>query len=290
MGINYTGNINSSVTRASGNFTEIENIDGSIVNSGDCFIGSGESFIKNIFDNECRDQGDFTRGRYERPTDAPFVPYQSYEPGPFASYGGPTHETANNFYKDVLTKSQQHQEYIARGSPGIIVAKLDREQTSVDQILGEAVGNEVFKKGIAIEGYVELNKIIMELSRFGLAEGEDVLIEFNYDRLVERLGRVILPGDMLAITLTTPRVSESTFYSDPNSKTYDVAQVQKIYRVMTSVPTKLFLHHYLAIEVSCKKTNLSQEIFYDWNDYYAVDEVPPDINSESNDPLPVDLP
>ena len=213
--------------------------------------------------------------------------YSSYSDGPFQIYGHPTHETPFNLMKDFHTIDKINQEYMTRSSSRLIVAKLDRELTEVDTLTGEPTGNEIFKKGIVVHGVYELNPIIQELSKFGITEDEDIIIKFNYTHLIERLGRPISAGDVVAVYLTSSRLTEQQLINDQAGKDAYVRQIRKIYKINTAVPKDIFLYNYLTIEVNATKTNLDTEILYDWEDCYEIGEVPPDINDEDYNPVPI---
>ena len=301
MAIGHLGDISSSgFPRIQGFFSELDQggsvgeslftgVDSSTpISSGECVTNAYSSGRFDNVSGACLTD-EYSSGKFEGVDGAVTVePYQAYGEGPFSIYGNPTHETPFNFMKDFYTIDKINQEYMQRASSRIIVARLDREETEVDPVLGEASGHEYFKKGIAIYGIYELNPIIQELSKFGISEDEDIIIKFNYTHLIERLGRPLTPGDMMAVYLTSNRLTEAQLAADQKGKDYYVRQIRKIYRVNTAVPKDLFLYNYLTIECNCTKTNLDLEIAFDWEDVFEINDVPDDINQEDPNPVPIE--
>ena len=304
MAIGHLGDIDSDeFQKPSGFFSELEKGTPTGATGTLSSIESGDSIVSDECTTENYSSGQFTNasgdcyadsyseGRFEGGDgeEVTTEPYQSYSSGPFTIYGSPTHETPFNLYKDFYTYDKLNQEYMERASSRIIVAKLDREQTDVDAIIGEPTGNEIFKKGVVVYGVYELNPIIQELSKFGISEDEDIILKFNYTHCIERIGRPVAVGDIIAVYLTSARMTEAQLAADQLGKDFYVRQIRKLYRVNTSIPKSMFLYNYLEIECNCTKTNMDLEIVYDWNDCYEINEVPDDINSADPNPVPIQV-
>ncbi len=255
-----------------------------LLNSGECFndyssglavLGSGE---------KC-DTPDYLDGRFQSPTASPPLPFANYQTGRFSVYGGPTGGN-QAVMQDFYTMDKQNQEYIARGSPRIVVFRLDREATEIDTTIGEAKGNEFYKQGVVVQGIYEYSPIVEQLMKFGIETEQDVILKFNYTHLLERIGRPTMAGDIIAVYLTNYRLDPTLLEKDVRSKDYYVRQVQKFYRVNTALPTNLFLYQYMNIENNCSLTNIDLENF-DLSNVIEMDDVPPDINSEDPNPVPI---
>lgn len=286
MGIFFSDKIeHKGETGITGYLSQTET-DENVLMSGECFndYSSGLAILNS---GEICLTPDYLNGRFDLPGNATPLPYANYSTGGFSIYGGPT---GNNqaVMQDFYTMDKQNQEFISRGSPRIIVFRLDREATVVDTTLGEADGNEFYKTGVAVQGLYEYSPITEQLMKFGIDTVQDVQIKFNYTHLLERLGRPVMAGDIIAVYLTNYRLDPTTLEQDTKSKDYYVRQVQKLYRVNTAIPTTLFLYQYMMIECSCELTNLDIENF-NLDNIIELDDVPPDINDPDTGVNPVPI-
>jgi hypothetical protein len=269
-----------------GFFSQIST-DEKLVNSGECFndYSSGVAALSST-SGEC-ETPDYLQGRFQSPTASPPLPFANYQTGTFSIYGGPTGGN-QAVMQDFYTMDKQNQEYIARGSPRIIVFRLDRESTVIDTTLGEARGDEFYKKGVVVHGVYEYSPIVEQLMKFGIDADQDIIIKFNYTHLLERIGRPVMAGDIIAVYLTNYRLDPAQLAQDVRSKDYYVRQVQKFYRVNTALPTNLFLYQYMNIECNCGMSNLDLENF-DVTNVIEMDDVPDDINNPDSGVNPVNL-
>ena len=287
MGIFFSDKIdNTANTGITGYLSQTETGE-QVTASGECFndYSSGVAILGGSGD--CTTP-DYLNGKFQNPGST-FLPFASYQNGRFSVYGGPTGGN-QNVMMDFYTIDKQNQEYIARGSPRIIIFRLDREATVIDPVLGEAHGDEFYKKGVVVQGIYEYSPIVEQLMKFGIDADHDIIIKFNYTHLLERIGRPVMPGDIIAVYLTNYRMNPEQLAQDTKSKDYYVRQIQKFYRVNTSLPTNLFLYQYMNIECNCNLSNLDLENF-DVSNVFEMDEVPPDINAEDTgvNPVPIKL-
>lgn len=255
-----------------------------------CNDVSGESYLGDRFEEGCQATESYLGDRFEKESD--YVPkYTETTQSPLSIYSGVSHDgSSSSFKNDFYTYDKLHEEYIARGSSRIIIYRLDRASTQVDDLTGESLTNEYFKKGIVVQGKYTLNPIIQELNIFGISEDEDIVVEFNYSHLLRRIGRPIVKGDLMIVYLTSPRLTDIELQRDQQNKDYYVRQTRKIYRINTSIPKDTFLYNYVSIEVNAQKTNLDTEVLENenWDDVYELNQYAPDINNENPNPIPIE--
>lgn len=256
--------------------------------SGNCYPNKN-SYSSGILN--CSGVPGYSDNRFGTVDGSPSDPVDNhvYENKPFSIYGDPTHETASAINKNFYTIDAINREYISIASPRMIVKKLDREKTIVDDLLGESSGNEYFKKGIVVKGLMELNPIVQELARFGISEDEDIILKFNFTHMITRLGRPIMPGDLVCVYLTTNRIDQAQVDADIYGKGYYVRQMKKVYKINTAVPKDMFLFNWLTMECNATKINYDTERVDDWTDVYELDEVPDDIDGEIPEQLPKNI-
>ena len=246
--------------------------------SGDVDCGPyGGPFADGRFDSlsGCADlTGNFADGRFQQATDQPVI-LPPTDPGPFSIYKGPTFEGVNNIAKDFYTYDALALEQMKRAGVRIVVYKLDREHTEVDTLLGEARGNEYYKKGIVVNGTVELNPIIMELAKWGVDENMELNVRFNLTQLYQRLGRPVLVGDIVAIYLTSSRLTQAVLNQDQHNRDWEARHTRILTKATTSIPDRLFLFNYLELMANVAKIRFDDEVIDDLEDVYELDEQPP---------------
>jgi len=268
-----------------GFFTQVST-DERLTNSGECF-NDYSSGVAVLGPSGQINTTDYLQGRFDSPTASAPLPFANYQTGTFSIYGGPTGDN-QAVMQDFYTMDKQNQEYIARGSPRIIIFRLDREATVINTTLGEAQGDEFYKKGVVVKGVYEYSPVVEQLMKFGIDADQDIIIKFNYTHLLERIGRPVMAGDIIAVYLTNYRLDPIQLEKDVKSKDYYVRQVQKFYRVNTALPTNLFLYQYMNIECNCGMTNLDLENF-DVTNVIEMDGVPADINEPDTGVNPVEV-
>lgn len=233
----------------------------------------------------CADfQGSFADGRFQQATDDP-VQLPPFESGPFSIYKSPTAEGFSNISKDFYTYDALALGQMERAGIRIVVYKLDRVRTEVDSLLGEARGNEYYKKGIVVNGTVELNPIIMELAKWGIDENMELNVRFNLTQLYQRLGRPVLAGDLVSVYLTSNRLTQATLNADRHNRDWEARHTRILTKANTSIPDRLFNYNYLELMCNVQKIRFDTEVVDDLEDVYELDQNVPDEGDMPNFPF-----
>lgn len=253
--------------------------------SGDCSPYGGP-LADGRFDSISGDcnTGSFADGRFGQAIDQPVI-LPPTDQGPFSIYKGPTFEGVNNIAKDFYTYDALALGQMQQAGLRIVVYKLDREMTEVDTLLGEARGHEFYKKGVVVNGTVELNPIIMELAKWGVDENMELNVRFNLTQLYQRLGRPVLVGDIVSVYLTSSRLVQATLDADQHNRDWEARHTRILAKATTSIPDRLFLFNYLELMVNVSKIRFDDEVIDDLEDVYEIDQQPPTDEDLPNFPF-----
>jgi len=147
------------------------------------------------------------------------------------------------------TVDSMNQEWIDVNSPLIHYWKIDQATTlsntdDLGMLYGEAtedvafVNNEPFR----VKALIEVSPILEELSRAGLTEISEINFICNKEYMIEKIGRLPVPGDIF-------RISSIQL----NKKHHNV-----FYEVASAVEIDLNLHRYINILVNAEQTALEK--------------------------------
>ena len=121
-------------------------------------------------------------------------------------------------------------------------AETDSKLTEIDTTYGEeASSKKYFKQPVEVVGFVDVNPMLIELTKLGFNNLREINLIVNILDFVERVGDKPKEGDVFRVTFLSPiGEDENIFYS-----------------VATVFPTDQFNHMYLDLMIGAEQTDLA---------------------------------
>lgn len=118
----------------------------------------------------------------------------------------------------------------------------DSKLTEIDMAYGEeSSSKKFFKPPVQVHGFLDVNPMIIELSKLGYNNLREINLIMNQMDLMEKLGDLPKEGDVFRITFLRPGTTDENIF----------------YSVATVLPTDQFNHMYLNLMIGAEQTDLA---------------------------------
>lgn len=149
----------------------------------------------------------------------------------------PEYMLASSIIQEAMEIASPHILWFAKDN-----AKTDSLLTELDTTYGEeASSKKFFKPPVQLHGFLDVNPMIIELSKLGFNNLREINLIMNTMDILEKLGDMVKEGDVFRITFLRPGTTDENIF----------------YSVATVLPADEFNHMYLNLMIGAEQTDLA---------------------------------